>query len=466
MSKFEVISPIDGSLYTERALADEKTINTSIELAKKAQKHWNLTSLSRKKEIINKFTELLQANREKLATEITWQIGRPITQTPSEIDGAVFRAKHLISIADEALNEMLLPNHEQHDSDNLTKKIKLCPLGLVFIIAPWNYPYLTTINTLIPALLSGNSVLIKHSSQTPTVAENIVQLLLEAGLPENVCQYLHISHKNTTDIIAGNNVDYVAFTGSNPGGREIIKALGNCMHHASLELGGKDAAYVKQDADLDYTVAQLVDGSFYNTGQSCCAVERIYVDQRIYAKFVESFVALTNKLILDNPLEQQTTLGPMVKKSAADNVRKQVDDAVRLGARKLIDKKIFRKDTANSAYLSPQVLIDVNHDMSFMRDETFGPAVGIMPVHSDTEAIALINDSNYGLTCSVWTKDSEYAETIFNNIDVGTCLLNKCDYLDPALAWTGVKDTGYGCSLSKLGFLQVTRPKSYYLLKK
>ncbi len=462
----QTITPIDNSVYIERDLAGGNTISSSINNAKAAQKHWRLTSLSHKKDIINKFIMLLEKNKKKLAEEITWQIGRPIKDSPNEINGAIYRTKVLLDLAEESLSDIIITNSKKNSDSNLHRKIKLNPLGIVFIIAPWNYPYLTTINTLIPALLAGNSVIIKHSSQTPLVSENIVKLLLESGLPENVCQFLHLSHTSTYKIISGNHVDYVAFTGSNLAGKEITQALANCLHSSSLELGGKDAAYVRQDTDLNYTVENLVDGVFYNAGQSCCGVERIYVDKIIFEDFVHKFVTLTKKYVLDNPSLENTTLGPLVRNKAAQHVRNQIDQAVKNGAQKLIDRKIFRKDTKDTAYLAPQVLINVDHQMDIMRQETFGPAIGIMPVKSDTEALQLINDSNYGLTCSLWTKDKEYAQKLFENIDVGTCLLNKCDYLDPSLAWSGVKDSGYGCSLSKLGFLNLVQPKSYYLLEK
>lgn len=464
MSIQQTITPVDNSVYVERELHNKQDIHNCLKNARAAQKNWKLTNLEHRKEIITKFASLLLINKQKLAEEITWQMGRPISQTPNEIDGAVFRTNYLLSIADSALADTTIPNNDPYYAENLTRKIKHNPVGVVFIIAPWNYPYLTTVNTLIPALLAGNSVIIKHSSQTPLCSENIVSLLLEAGLPEYVCQYLHLSHEDTNKIIADNLIDYVTFTGSVTGGKQIAQALSHGFHSASLELGGKDAAYVKQDTDLNYTVQQLVDGVYFNSGQSCCGVERIYVDQRIYSDFVNKFVALTSQYKLANPTTQEATLGPMVKKSAADHVRQQINKAINQGAQKLVDKKLFRQDTGHSPYLAPQVLINVDHTMDIMVEETFGPVVGIMPVESDTQALELINDSRYGLTCSLWTQDSDYAEKLFQNIDVGTCLLNKCDYLDPALAWTGVKDSGYGCSLSSLGFAQITRPKSYYLL--
>lgn len=468
MTILQTISPVDNSIYVERELASSNKITEVISNAKLAQKNWKLTSLSHRQEIISKFIKLLQQNKRRLAEEITWQIGRPISQSPGEIDGACYRTEYLNNIAESTLSDFVLPTTDLNGDlkTNLTRKIKYLPVGVVFIIAPWNYPYLTTINTLIPALLSGNSVILKHSAQTPLCAENIVNLLLEAGLPEYICQYLHLSHEDTKKIITEHVVNYVAFTGSVNGGKQISQAIGSVFHGASLELGGKDAAYVKQDVNLDYTVEQLVDGAFFNSGQSCCGVERIYVDSRIYDDFIDKYITLTKKYILENPTYKETTLGPMVSTHAANLVRQQIDKAVACGAKKLIPKKLFRKDNNISAYLAPQVLVNVDHSMDIMQEETFGPVVGIMSVKSDTQALDLINDSRYGLTCSVWTADEDYAQTLFANIDVGTCMLNRCDFLDPGLAWTGVKDSGYGCSLSKHGFMQVTQTKSYYLLRK
>ncbi len=330
------------------------------------------------------------------------------------------------------------------------------------VIAPWNYPYLTSVNVVVPALLAGNTVVLKHSHQTPLCAERYAQAFTDAGLPPGVFQYLHLNHDDTERLIHDARVSFVSFTGSVEGGRRLRRVLADRFIGLGLELGGKDPAYVRHDADLKLAVDNLVDGSFFNAGQSCCGIERIYVHADLYNDFVEGFVEQTNKYILGNPLDPATTLGPMVRATAADFVREQTAEAVDQGARALIDAQRFPADRPGTAYLMPQVLINVNHRMRVMMEESFGPVVGIMRVASDGEALGLMNDSRYGLTTSIWTRDADIALRLGECLATGTVFMNRCDYLDPALAWTGVKDSGLGCSLSTLGYEQLTRPKSFH----
>jgi acyl-CoA reductase-like NAD-dependent aldehyde dehydrogenase len=331
------------------------------------------------------------------------------------------------------------------------------------VLAPWNYPWLTSVNAIVPALLAGNSVLLKMAQQTPLVAERYAEAFAAAGLPSGVFQFLHLSHAATAKVIADARIAFVAFTGSVEGGHAVQRAAAERFIATGLELGGKDPAYVRADAPLAATVENLVDGAFFNSGQSCCGVERIYVQRSLYKPFVDGFVELTKKYRLGNPLEAQTTLGPMVRTEAADAVRTQIREALGKGARALIDAKSFPADKDGTPYLAPQVLIDVDHRMQVMSEESFGPVIGIMAVDSDEQAIALMNDSRYGLTASIWTKDADAAVRIGEQVETGTWFMNRCDYLDPALAWTGVKDSGRGCTLSRLGLEAFTRPKSFHL---
>jgi acyl-CoA reductase-like NAD-dependent aldehyde dehydrogenase len=285
----------------------------------------------------------------------------------------------------------------------------------------------------------------------------------EAGLPSGLLRVFHVSHEATTRIISELGVDHVAFTGSVAGGAAVEEAAAGRFIGVGLELGGKDPAYVRADADLDHAVENLVDGAFFNSGQSCCGIERIYVHASVYDRFVEGAVALTWRYVLGDPTEPDTTLGPMVRTAAAEFVRGQIAEAVRQGARALIDEKAFPKSRSGTPYLAPQILVDVDHTMRVMREETFGPTVGIMKVGSDEEAIRLMNDSDFGLTAAVWTRDAEAAEMIGNQLATGTVFMNRCDYLDPALAWTGVKQSGRGVTLSVLGYEHLTRPKSFHL---
>jgi acyl-CoA reductase-like NAD-dependent aldehyde dehydrogenase len=331
------------------------------------------------------------------------------------------------------------------------------------VLAPWNYPYLTAVNAVVPALMAGNPVLLKHSAQTPLVAEAFDAAAKRAALPPGLLQHLHLDHGQVARTIGDARIAHVCFTGSVEGGRDVHRAAAERFIAVGLELGGKDPAYVRADAAFDHAVETVVDGAFYNAGQSCCGIERVYVAEQIYQPFVDAVVAAVERYKLGNPLDPETTLGPMARQAGAEAVRAQVNAAVASGARALVDEGRFGAARVNSPYLAPQVLVEVDHSMEIMREETFGPVVGIMKVASDDEAIALMNDSRYGLSAAVFTTDTEAAIAIGDQIETGTCFMNRCDYLDPGLAWVGVKDTGRGCTLSRIGYEHLTRPKSFNL---
>src|SRR3954471_15332000 len=399
------------------------------------------------------------AHADTLGEELTRQMGRPIAHSPNEIRrGFHERVSYLTGIAPQALEDISL-----EQESGFERFIRREPLGTVFVIAPWNYPWLTSVNAIVPALLAGNSVVLKMAQQTPLVAERYSDAFRAAGLPAGVFQFLHLDHEQTARVIADPRIAFVAFTGSVSGGHAVQRAAAGRFIGLGLELGGKDPAYVRPDAALEATVENLVDGAFFNAGQSCCAVERIYVHEKLYKPFVEGFVDLARAYRLGNPLDPKTTLGPMVRAEAAESVRAQIRDAYVKRAKPLLDPKRFPADRDGTPYLAPQVLIDVDHGMALMTEETFGPAIGIQRVASDEEAVALMNDSRYGLTASIWTTDRDAALRIGDQVDTGTWFMNRCDYLDPALAWTGVKDSGRGCTLSRLGLEAFTRPKSFHL---
>ncbi len=455
----QTISPIDGSVYTEFELATPAEIDAALEGSVHAQRHWQHVPLEQRASICQRAVELMVSRAEQLASELTWQMGRPLAQTPQEIRrGFDERARYMIDVADAALADVALGPKE-----GFRRFIRREPLGPVLVLAPWNYPYLTSVNAVVPALMAGNSVILKVSQQTPLVADRYSEAFTEAGLPDGVLQHLQARHGDVAAMIGDGRIKFVSFTGSVEGGCAVQRAAAGQFIATNLELGGKDPAYVRPDAPLEATIANLVDGAFFNSGQSCCAVERIYVHRDVYARFVDGFVALTREYRLGNPLAPDTTLGPMVRTSAADLVRSQIADALARGARGLIDPAAFPASRAGTPYLAPQVLVDVDHGMAVMTEETFGPAVGVMPVANDDEAVALMNDSRYGLTASIWTSDVEAAVQIGDRVDTGTWFMNRCDYLDPALAWTGVRDSGRGCSLSRLGYEALTRPKSFHL---
>jgi acyl-CoA reductase-like NAD-dependent aldehyde dehydrogenase len=456
-SQLRTISPVDGRVYVERTLAGVSEIDRVIGAAAAAAPAWAARELAERIALLEKAVQAFVAVGPAIAEEITWQMGRPLSQTPGEVRGFEERARYMLNVAPAALAPV-----DPGPKPGFQRAIKRVPLGVIAVIAPWNYPYLTAVNAVIPALAAGNTVILKASHQTPLCAERFDQAFKAAGLPPGVFQYLHLSHEDTAKFMADSRMAFVCFTGSVSGGHAVQHALANGFAGSGLELGGKDPAYVRADADLAQAIETLTDGAFFNSGQSCCGIERIYVHKSVFADFVAGVVDLTKKYRLGNPTDPSVNLGPMVRAAAADFVRGQIDEAVRQGATTHIDSKLFAADAPGTPYLAPQVLTMVNHQMRIMSEETFGPAVGIMSVASDEEALRLMNDSEYGLTAAIFTRDMEAAMRLGDAIDTGTVFMNRCDYLDPALAWTGVKNTGRGCTLSRLGYDYLTRPKSYH----
>jgi len=451
----KTITPVDGSVYVERDLASNSAIERALFMAEKAQKAWKQVPVGERAALCRSMAEWCVSRANELATELSWQMGRPVAQTPGELHrGFRERALYMCSIAVKTLEDL-----KAEPKPGFQRFIRREPLGVVFVVAPWNYPWLTSVNAVVPALLAGNSVILKMAAQTPLVAERYAEAFKAAGLPQGVFQFLHLDHAQVAKVIADPRIAYVAFTGSVPGGRAVQQAAAARFIGTGLELGGKDPAYVRADADLKFAVENLVDGAYFNSGQSCCGIERIYVQKPLFKPFVEGFVELARQYKLGNPLEKETSLGPLVRTQAADAVRAQIRQAVKKGAQALLQLK----DNPRSPYLPPEVLIDVDHGMDVMVEESFGPVVGIQAVKDDEEAVKLMNDSRYGLTASIWTPDADAALRIGERVETGTWFMNRCDYLDPALAWTGVKDSGRGCTLSKLGLETFTRPKSFHL---
>ncbi len=419
----KTISPVDGRIYVERPLETAAGIDRALDSAQSAQRAWRSLPLADRCQILSKAVDAFVAKAGDIAAEITWQMGRPIRHSPGEIRGFE---------------------------------------DVVVVVAPWNYPYLTAVNAVLPALIAGNAVVLKASHQTPLCAERFLEAFASAGVPAGVFQYLHLSHADTSRLMGDRRVASVCFTGSVSGGRAVVAATASGFATSGLELGGKDPAYVRSDANLAHAIDTLTDGAFYNAGQSCCGIKRIYVAASRYEEFVAGVVGLTRKYRLGSPLDPETTIGPVVRTAAAESVRSQVREAVGQGARQLIDEAWFAASAPGTPYLAPQVLVGVDHSMAIMREETFGPAVGIMKVASDEEAVRLMNDSDFGLTAAIFSTDAARAQALGDALETGTVFLNRCDYLDPALAWTGVKNSGRGCTLSRVGFEQLTRPKSYH----
>ncbi|NNU79941.1 aldehyde dehydrogenase family protein [Halovulum dunhuangense] len=456
MTKLTCISPIDGSVHAERPVLSLDAAQAAVARARKAQKSWAARPLSERIALVSAGAERLCEGGDAAVEELARMMGRP-TRYGGEWGGVKERTAYMSQIAAETLAPMVVEN-----SARFERRIEREPHGVVFVIAPWNYPYLTAINTIVPALIAGNAVMLKHATQTLLAGERIVRAFTEAGVPADVFQNVFLDHATTEALIASRAFGFVNFTGSVRGGQAIERAAAGTFTALGLELGGKDPGYVMEDADLDAAVATLMDGAMYNSGQCCCGIERIYVVESLYDAFVEKSVELVKGYVLGNPLSPDTTIGPMANRRFADTVRSQTAEAVAQGAVALIPTS---PADDGGCYLTPQILVNVDHSMRVMREESFGPVVGIMKVRDDEEAIELMNDCDYGLTASLWTQDADRAARIGRQIETGTVFMNRCDYLDPALCWTGCKDTGRGAALSVLGYHSLTRPKSFHLRK-
>jgi len=454
----KIISPVDGSTVAERPRATPAEIDAALVNAHCAQRQWRNTSLTERARFCSAIVDAMLSMADEIVPELAWQMGRPVRYGRGELAGFEARARHMIEIAPAALAD-----HVPSRLDGFRRFIRREPLGTVFVIAPWNYPFLTAVNSVIPALMAGNAVVLKHAAQTLLVGERFQAACDKAGLPSGLFRNLVLDHDQTAQIIKSGKVQQVNFTGSVAAGREVERAAAGMFIGIGLELGGKDPAYVRADANLEFAIENIADGAFFNSGQSCCGVERVYVHRRHFDRVVSGLADAASKYVLGNPLDPRTTLGPMVRGSAADLVRNQMSEALKLGARRVVPAHAFPQDRPGSAYLAPEVLVNVNHEMAIMREESFGPVVGVMAVDSDDEAIELMNDSPFGLSASIWTQDADAAQRIGEELETGTVFMNRCDYLDPALAWTGVKNTGRGITLSALGYSTLTRAKSFHL---
>lgn len=458
MTTLRCISPIDGSIFAERAVLPEGEAKALIGRARTAQSTWAARPLQERIDLVLAGVKRLGEMNDEVVPELAHMMGRPV-RYGGEFRGFEERATYMAGIAAEGLAPIIV-----EDSDAFERRILREPLGVVLVIAPWNYPYMTAINTVAPALIAGNTVVLKHATQTLLVGERLVRAFAEAGVPQDVFQNVFLDHETTSTLIADNSFDFVNFTGSVGGGRSIERAAAGTFTGVGLELGGKDPGYVMEDADLDAAVDTLVDGAMFNSGQCCCGIERIYVHETLFDVFVEKAIGIVSAYKLGNPLDESTTLGPMAHRRFADEARALVSEALAAGAKGLVDPASFPEDDGG-AYMAPQILVDVTQDMRVMRDETFGPVVGIMKVQNDADAIALMNDSDFGLTASLWTRDTGRAARIGAQIQTGTVFMNRADYVDPGLCWTGCKGTGRGGALSVIGYHNLTRPKSYHLKK-
>ncbi|KAI0131827.1 Aldehyde/histidinol dehydrogenase [Xylariales sp. AK1849] len=426
----------------------------------KAFETWRQTPFTSRQIIVKKALKIIGEKKDELAQELTVQMGRPIAYTGVEITTAVKRGDYLVKISEDTLKDT--PGEEEKGFKRFIRKT---PVGPVLVIFAWNYPYLILVNSLVPALLAGNTVILKPSPQTPTIVEQVAKAFTEAGLPAGVLQYFHCGSPTTIESIVRNpKIALVCFTGSVAGGLAVQRAASDRIVNVGLELGGKDPAYVRGDVDIDWAAEEIVDGSIFNSGQSCCALERVYVDENIHDDFVKAAQKVLEGYKVGDPLNKETQIGPVISKRSKETIEAHIKDALSKGAKDATpDNETFKSLPPKGNFVKPTLLTGVDHSMTVMTEETFGPVISVMKVKSDEEAIKLMNDSEFGLTASIWTKDTDKGYELAEQVEAGTVFVNRADFPSPDLAWTGWKNSGKGVTLSKFGFDQFVKLKSFHL---
>ncbi|KAF2459081.1 Aldehyde/histidinol dehydrogenase [Lineolata rhizophorae] len=461
VEKLTTISPVTNKPVVTRNGLSDADLAFLPQIATDAFHSFRGTPLADRQAIVAKALKLLDKRQHELARDITEQMGRPIAFTAKEITTAVARGEYLLKVSSEAL-----ATADGEPEKGFKRYIKKVPVGPVLVLFAWNYPYLILVNSLIPAILAGNSVILKPSPQTPTVVEHVQQIFSDAGLPKNVIQYFHCGSMTQIETMVRNPlIRQVCFTGSVAGGLAVQRAASDRVAvRVGLELGGKDAAYVRKDVDVKWAAEEIIDGAVFNSGQSCCSLERVYVDEAIHDDFVAAVQDVLKGYKLGDPFDTGTHVGPVVSKRAMETIKAHIKDALDKGAKDMTPQnESFRNPPADGNYVAPTLLTDVTHEMTVMIEETFGPVIPVMKVRSDGEAVKLMNDSKFGLTASVWTKDVPAGEELLDSIEAGTVYVNRCDFPSPDLAWTGWKDSGKGQTLSKFGFDQFFKLKSVHV---
>jgi acyl-CoA reductase-like NAD-dependent aldehyde dehydrogenase len=452
-----VDDPFTGDAACELPLATESEAMAVVDRAAEAQRAFGRAAVHERVALVTRFCEALAARREEVARDITRQMGKPVAEARREVDTCIARALYVASIAEEALQDEPLP-----PKPGFARFIAREPLGVVVDVAPWNYPLLTAVNVVAPAVLAGNAVVLKHASRTPLCAGHFARAFREAGAPAGLVEPLVAGHDVVAKVLARPEVGLAALTGSNAAGREVHRAAAARLLPVVLELGGKDAAYVADDADLAFAAPNLAEGAFYNAGQSCCGVKRIYVHRRVHGDFLAALLAAAQSWVPGDPSVDETTLGPLATPEAQDELERQIREARARGARVLVGGERATVGGRGRFFL-PTVVEGAPRDLAIVREESFGPVVVVERVDDDDEALRRMNDSAYGLTASVWTRSEARGVAAGRRLEAGTVFMNRCDYLDPALPWVGWKQSGLGLSLSRHGLLALTRPKSFHL---
>jgi acyl-CoA reductase-like NAD-dependent aldehyde dehydrogenase len=451
----KIINPATGEVFNEVADDSAAYIEAKYNKLKAGQTSWAAMPLAKRVEILKKFSDILERDAEKLAAVLTSEVGKPLQQSKNELNGARARIKWLTDNASKYLADEVM-----YQDPKLEERISYEPLGVVGNISAWNYPYLVGVNVFVPALLAGNAVLYKPSEFATLTGVEISKALHEAGVPENVFQ-VAVGGREAGEAMLNLPLDGYYFTGSYKTGKYIYERVAPKMVPCQCELGGKDPLYVADDvADVKSVAAGTADGAFYNNGQSCCAVERIYVHEKVYDQYVDEFVKEVKSYKTGLPTESGVYIGPLTRFSQLQVLTEQVGEALSKGAKVETGGKMT---SGKGFYFQPTVLTNVSHDMSIMREESFGPVIGIMKVKNDDEAIRLMSDTDYGLTAAVYSADKSRAEKILSKVDAGTGYWNCCDRVSAAVPWSGRKHSGFGATLSHIGLRAFTRPKAYQL---
>ncbi|MGQ0504760.1 MAG: aldehyde dehydrogenase family protein [Myxococcaceae bacterium] len=460
MSAHVLDNPYHGDVAASVEPTSAGELDKKLALARSASKALKGMAVKDRVALVLKACDAMEKRVDEIARDITRQMGKPLSQAKGELGGMAGRLRHMASVAEASLAEVVLP-----PKDKFERRISKEPLGVVLDLPAWNYPLLTAVNAIAPAVLAGNAVIVKHSPRTPLCADHFAKAFTEAGAPEGTVQAIFLDYANTEKLVGDPRIDHVIFTGSVMGGHKIQAAAKDRFMHVGLELGGNDPAYVAADADLDKAVENLVDGAIYNAGQSCCAVERVYVHASLYGRFIDAAALLVKAYVMGDPEGEKTTLGPIAQPWHPKELQALVDDATSKGA-KVVHGGQALQVNGKGRFFEPTLLRDVSPDAKLMNAESFGPLLPVAKVATDEEALQRMNTSTLGLTSSVWTQDRDRADRLARQLEFGTVYMNRCDALDPALPWSGWKDSGRGVTLSSLGFDALTKPKAlHYRLK-